>query len=561
LKEVRREMQERGIDTTIRSVSSAASEARTRLQSETTRVQSQRSTAESPAEASTRVSNAEFIVNGLKRHKTATVAGAILVLLIAGAVVFGVRSYLHAANSEVAVDSIAVIPFVNQTNDPNAEWISDGLTEAIINDLTQLPNLKVIARSSVFRYKGSGEPDPLAIGKELGVRAVLTGRMGQRGDTMLISAWLVDIRDNKQLWGEKYERKLVDMLSVQREIAREITNNLRPTLSGMEQLRADKQFTANAEAFQLYLKGRFYWNKRTPADFEKAIAFFQQAIEKDPNYALAYSGLADTYALFTTYSDEPPRQLMPKAKEAALKSLALDDNLAEGHASLGQIAAYYDYDFATVEREYRRAIELNPNYASAHQWFAEHLSATKRFDEALAEIRRALELDPLSVIVNRTYGDVLLEARRYNEAIEQYQRTLELDPNFATAHLFLGRAYEVRQMYDQAVAEYTRFAELEIGQQGSARTSDVYKKAGWTAYLQTSLDQLLQQSPQRRFDAFEIATLYARLGKKDQAIAWLEKTYEGRDFRMTKLSVAFEFDSLRDDPRFKELIRRIGLPE
>jgi tetratricopeptide (TPR) repeat protein len=413
----------------------------------------------------------------------------------------------------------------------------------------------------VFRYKGR-EVDPLAVGKELGVRAVLTGRLMQRGDTMRISTELVDIRDNKQLWGEKYERQLADMLSVQREIAREITNNLRPTLSGMEQSRMDKQFTANSEAFQLYLKGRFYWNKRTPVDFQKAIAFFQQAIEKDPNYALAYSGLADTYALLTAYSEEPPRQLMPKAKEAALKSLALDDHLAEGHASLGQIAAYYDYDFTTAEREYRRAIELNPNYAPAHQWFAEHLATKRRFDEALSEIRRALELDPLSVIMNRIYADILVDARRYDEAIEQYRRTLELDPNFQTAHYFLGRAYEAKGMYDEAVAEYTRTGQIggTIPKEALAR-AEIYKKSGWAAYVQANLDQLVEQPSQRKLPPFVIATFYARVGKKDQALAWLEKGYEERDFRMTILSVAFEFDSFRDDPRFKELIRRIGLPE
>jgi eukaryotic-like serine/threonine-protein kinase len=248
----------------------------------------------------------------------------------------------------------------------------------------------------------------------LGVRAVLTGRLMQRGERMVISAELVDIRDNKQLWGEQYERQLADMLSVQREIAREITNNLRPTLSGVEQSRADKQYTANAEAFQLYLQGRFYWNKRTPADFQKAIAFFEQAIGRDPNYALAYSGLADTYAVLTAYTNIPARQVMPKAKEAALKALALDDTLAEAHASMGQVARYYDYDFATAEREYRRAIELNPNYATAHQWLAEQLSALKRADEAIPEMRRALELDPLSLIINRIYADILVAARRYD---------------------------------------------------------------------------------------------------------------------------------------------------
>jgi len=253
---------------------------------------------------------------------------------------------------------------------------------------------------------------------------------------------------------------------------------------------------------------------------------------------------------------------MPKAKEAALKALALDDKLAEGHASLGQIAAYYDYDFPTAEREYRRAIELNPNYAPAHQWLAEHLATMRRFDEALAEIRRALELDPLSVIMNRILADILVDARRYDEAIEQYRRTLELDPNFATAHYFLGRAYEAKGMYDQAVAEYSRSSQIgTVIPKDALGRADVYKQSGWTAYVQANLEQLVERSPRRPLPPFVIATFYGRLGKKDEAIAWLEKGYEERDFRMTLLSVAFEFDSFRSDPKFQELVRRMGLPE
>lgn len=556
LKEVRREIEESGFDTTVPPVSSVSSEARTIWHPETTRVQSRPPTAES-----TRTSSAEFIVNELKRHKTATLVGAVLILVAAAAAVFGIRTYWHARNTEVAVESIAVIPFENQNNDSGAEWISDGLTESIINNLTQLPNLKVIARSSVFRYKGR-QTDPIAVGKELGVRAVLTGRLMQRGDTMLISAELIDIRDNKQLWGEQYETKLADMLSVQREIAREITNNLRPTLSGVEQSRMEKQYTANPEAYQLYLKGRFYWNKRTPADIQKAVPFFQQAIEKDSNYALAYSGLADAYTLIPVYTRVSSREYMPKAKEAALRALTLDDKLAEAHASLGQISDYYDYDFITAEKEYRRAIELNPNYATAHQWLAEHLSALKRNDEALIEIRRALDLDPLSVIMNRIYGDILVDGRRYDEAITQYQKTLDLDPNFPTAHYFLGRAYEFKGMYDQAVAEYTKSQAVSIiPPQEIQKLKDVYARSGWKAYLQMSIDLLMPDSRRALFPPFAIASFYARLGNNDETMKWLEKGYEEREFRMTLLSVSQEFDGMRSDPRFRELVRRMGLPE
>ena len=556
LKEVRREIQES--ESTVPPISSAGSEARTLWKSETTRVQSQPATTDSPASAATRASSAEFIVNGLKRHKTATILGAVLILIGAAAAVFGIRSYLHARDTEVAVESIAVIPFVNQNKDPNAEWISDGLTESIINNLTQLPNLKVIARSSVFRYKGR-ETDLLAVGKELGVRAVLTGRLMQRGDTMLISAELIDIRDNKQLWGEQYERHLADMLAVQREIAREITNNLRPTLSGVEQARMDKQFTANSEAYQLYLKGRYYWNKRTPSDLQKSVPFFEQAIEKDPNYALAYSGLADAYTLIPVYTDEQPREFMPKAKEAALKALALDDTLAEAHASLGQVTAYYDYDLVTAEKEYRRAIALNPNYASAHQWLAENLSALKRNEEALAEIRRALDLDPLSVIINRDYANTLADGRRYDEAIVQYKKTLDLEPNFITAHFFLGRAYEAKGRYDEAVAEYSKAQELTgVPAEAIKKLQRTYAQSGFRAYVEMNVEQTISQ---RNISPFVLASFYAKLNRSDQALALLEKGYEQRDFRMTFVSVSPEFDGMHSDPRFRELVRRMGLPE
>jgi len=561
LKEVRRELQERSADTTAAPAAIASSDAQTVLMSESTRVQSQPRTAEAAASITTRVSSAEFIVKEIRQHKTAALIGTAVVLLVAIAATVGFRSYLHASKTEVAVESIAVIPFMNQDNDPGSEWISDGLTESIINNLTQLPNLKVIARSSVFRYKGK-ETDPIAAGKALGVRAVLTGRLQHRGEKMLISVELIDIRDNKQLWGDQYERQLADMLSVQREIAREITNNLRPTLSGVEQSRMDKQYTANAEAFQLYLKGRFYWNKRTGPDLKRAIPFFEQAIQKDPNYALAYTGVADSYALIAVYTDEPPRDVMPKAKEAALKALALDDNLAEAHASLGQITEYYDYDFVTAEREYRRAIELNPNYATAHQWLAEHLCAVRRNDEAVAEIRRALELDPMSVIINRTYGDVLSDERKLDEAIQQYHKTLELDPNFPTAHYFLARAYEAKGSYDEAVKEYDAASRHDPVLAGTLdKANDIYKKSGWKAYVQFILEQLANNNGTRKFPAFVLAAFYAKADRPDEAIEWLEKGYEERDFRLTKLSGAFEFDGLRSDPRFRELLRRMGLPE
>ncbi len=559
LKEVRREVQDSAAGET-RERATSSDDAKT-WHSEATLVQSSAASTSPPSTSqTTRASSAEFIVSEIKRHKTATMIVAGLVVVAVAVTAFAIRSYLHAGSTEAAIESIAVIPFVNQNKDPSTEWISDGLTEGIINSMTQLPNLRVIARSSVFRYKGK-ETDPVTVGKDLGVRAVLTGRLMQRGDTMLISTELVDVRDNKQLWGEQYERKLTDMLSVQREIAREITNNLRPTLSGVEQSRANKQYTANPEAYQLYLKGRFYWNKRTVQDFQKAIGFFQEAIDKDPNYAMAFSGLADSYSLLTAYGTDSPRETMPKAKAAALKALELDNNLAEAHASLGALLINYEFDLAGGEKEYKRAIELNANYASAHQWLAEHLSTIKRHDEALAEIRRALELDPVSVIINRIYADILVAARRYDEAIQQFKKTIDLDPNFPTTHFFLARAYDAKGMYEK-LAEYTILTNLGVYRdEDLAEVKQAYAKSGWRGFLQASLAQFMKQNEKNPVPPFVIAGLHARLGNNDEAIKWLQKGYNERDFRLTYISVAWEFDGLRSDPRFVALLKKIGLPE
>jgi len=550
LKEVRRELESSGgSEATV--VTQSSSEAKTLWKDEATRTPG--GTTVAPASPDTKTSSAEYIVSEIKQHKTRFFLIAAALLAVVALATIAYRSFLHAGNTEVAVESIAVVPLVNETGNQNAEWVSDGLTESIINSLTQLPNLKVIARSTVFRYKGK-QTDPIAIGKELGVRAVLTGRISKGADdSLIISAELIDIRDNKQLWGDQFERKMADMLSVQRDIAREITTNLRPTLTGEQQSLAMKQHTQNPEAYSLYLKGRFYWNKRTPDDFEKAIAFFRQAIDKDPNYALAYSGLADSYALIAGYGSAPASESMPQAKAAAQKALALDDTLAEAHASMGQIYAY-DYEWESAEREYKRAIQLNPNYASARQWYAEHLSARGQHAEAIAEILRALDLDPLSLIINRVYADLLVAARRFDEAIEQYRKTIELDPSFATIHFFFGRAYVGKGMYREAVEEFKKASATMAG------LDEVFVKAGWKAYLQASVERMEKMSQHGYVPPFLLASFYGLLGDRDHTIQQLEKAYAGRDFRLTLLKVSFEFDSVRDDPRFIDLTKRVGIP-
>jgi len=435
------------------------------------------------------------------------------------------------------------------------------LTESIINSLTRLPNLKVIARSSVFHYKGK-ETDPMAVGKELGVRAVLTGRIMQRGDSLKISVELVDVRDNKQLWGEQYERKVSDLLSVQREIAKEISSNLRLKLSGAEQTRVTKHYTENAEAYQLYLKGRYFWNKRTGEALKKSIEYFNQAIEKDPSYALAYAGLADAYVLLSPYSAGSPQESYPKAKAAAKRSLELDETLAEAHSSLAQALVLYDWNLPESNREFQRAIELNPNYATAHHWYGYgNLVTMERFDEAIAEMKRAQELDPLSLIINAEVGMPYFYARQYDKAIEQFRKTLEMDQSFYYTHIFLGMAHEMKGSFQEAIAEYQKAKQLNDDPFVLALLGHAYAVSGKRDEALRTLDQLKEIAKQRYVGAYGFAIVHAGLGDKDQAFQWLERGYQDRALEMTRLKVDPFLDNLRSDPRFADLVRRVGLPQ
>jgi serine/threonine protein kinase/Tfp pilus assembly protein PilF len=498
-------------------------------------------------------SSAEYLVTGIKRHKLA-VAIALLVLVI-GAV--GLSAYLHARNTEVAIESIAVLPFDNQNHDPEAEYLADGLTDSIINSLTQLPNLKVIARSSVFRYKGK-QTDPIAVANELGVRAVLTGRIMQRGDHLTIGAELIDTGDNKQLWGEQYERKLSDLLSVQHEIAKEITSNLRLKLSGAAQERVTKHYTENPDAYQLYLKGRYFWDKRTGDGMSKARQSFNQAIELDPNYALAYSGLADTY-LFC-YCPLPRNETMPKAKAYTEKALAIDDSLAEAHTSLAFVKMNYQFDWSGAEKEFTRAIELSPNYPVAHQFYGGCLVQQGRTDQGLRECKRGLELDPLSLAINWYLGLNLYYARQYDKAMEQLRKTIQMEPNYHLAHNSLGRVYLEKGMYAEALSEFQTASKLRVEPVVSASNLAVfYAVSGNKSEAQKILDEVKQMPGQSDERPLMIARAYTALGEKDQAIEWLERAYQERAFSVFFLKVDPEFDSLRSDPHFADLMRRVGL--
>jgi eukaryotic-like serine/threonine-protein kinase len=501
-------------------------------------------------------SSAQYIVSGIKQHKLAA-AIASVVLVVAGV---GLAFYLHLRKGEVAIESIAVLPFQNRSTEADTEYLSEGLAESLIYRFSQLPNLRVSPTSSVFRYSGK-EIDPVKVGQELGVNAVLSGRIVQRGDNLTISAELVDVRYNRLLWGEQYDRKMSDLLATQREIAQEIVEKLKLKVSGEEKGLA-KHYTESNEAYQLYLKGRYYWNKRTGQALKKSIEYFNQAIEKDPSFALAYAGLADSYVV--PANNLPPREAMPKAKAAAMQALELDETLAEAHTSLARVLATYDWDRTGAEKEYKRAIELNPRYAIAHEWYGGWFEVMGRGDEAIAERKRALELDPLSLIINFELGLAFYYTRDYDRAIEQFQKTLELDQNFPPVQQFLPASYEQKLMYDKAITGFRNAMPPKGGSEWSfslAGLGHVYAVSGKKSEALAVLDELKKLSAQEYVPGPSIALIYAGLGEKDQAFAWLEKGYEERSFQMQWLKAEPRWDSLRSDPRFAGLVRRVGLSQ
>jgi TolB-like protein/Flp pilus assembly protein TadD len=466
----------------------------------------------------------------------------------------------NAKRARKVIDSLAVLPLVNAGRDAEMEYLSDGLTESIINSLSQLPQLKVMARSTVFRYKGR-EIDPQVIGRELGVRAVLTGRVIQLNENLIIRTELVDVADGWQLWGEQYNRNSADLLAVQEEISREISEKLRLKLSGEQKRRLAKRYTESTEAYQTYLKGRFYWNKRTLEGLRRGVEYFQQAIRLDPDYALAYAGLADSYLLMGSveYGALHPKEALQSAKVATLEALRLDGTLAEAHASLGYVRLF-DWDWSEAEKEYRRAVELNPNYPTAHHWYALYLTAMGRHAEAVAEIKRAQELDPLSLPIGVGVGWHFFLTRQYDRAIAEYQGVLEMEPNFYMAHLWLGLAYAHKGMFKEALEEYARAAALAGG--GPlvlAAEGHACALLGQRAQARRLLAELQELSQERYVSPYYVAAVHTALGERDEAFAWLDLAYENRSEGMVWLKVDPTLDSLRSSPRFAELVRGVGL--
>jgi len=452
-----------------------------------------------------------------KKSKTVVwaIAGIIALALVAG----GAFLWRSRSASE-QITSVAVMPFVNASNDPNSEYLSDGITESLINNLSQLPNLTVMARSSVFRYKGR-DVDPQTVAKDLKVQALVTGRIVQHGDQLIISSELIDARTNRNLWGDQYDRKVADALSVQQEITGAISAKLRERLSGETQKQVAKGGTSDPEAYQLYLKGLYYWEKRTPETLDKAKDYFSQAIERDPAYAMAYVGLANYYVAAPDYGPIPENVAAPKAKAAAEKALAIDPSSAEAHAALGG-SLWSLFDFSAAEAEFKRALEINPNLAHAHHWYGLFLSWEARHPEALPHLRRAIELDPLNLQYQSNFGQVLANAGQTEVAVEQLKKTLEMDPNFAYAHVELRNIYRDMGKYDLSLEEWKKASTLDNDREEitiAAGTAEVYAKSGTKAAIAREIELRKELAKRRYVDPTEIAYLYALLGDKEQTFA------------------------------------------
>jgi TolB-like protein/Tfp pilus assembly protein PilF len=468
------------------------------------------------------------------------------------------------AEEAKTVEALAVLPFENIGGDPQTEHLCDGIPESIIKSLYEVRSLKVRPFSSVSRYKGRGKDiDLQEVGRQLNVQAVLTGKLRQGKESLALSVELVDVRDLSGIWIGRYDRKRVDILPVQEEIVKQICAELGVRLSGEEKKRRDKRYTENAEAFELYLKGRYFQSSRTEESLKKSIAYFEQAIAKDRKYALAYAGLADSYTLLGNFGIRPPNEVSPKAKAKAEKALDLDDTLAEAHTALAFIRLDYDWNGTGARSELERAIELNPRYGRAHSLYACYFTARGRFDEGLAEIKGAVELDPLSLYLNSNLGWHLHMARRYDQAIEQFRTTLDLDPNYATAHEWLGLVYEQKRMYAEAIAEFQRAITLSGGRTAArAGLGHTYAVAGKRSEAQNIINQLKEQANHKYVSSYEIAMIFTGLGEKEQAIEWLKKAYEERDGWLALwLPVDPRFDALRSDPQFTDLLQRMGVAD
>ena len=485
-------------------------------------------------------------------------AGLLTLFLAVG----GFFGYKYLATTTKQINSIAVMPFENKSSDADTDYLSDGLAESLIYRLSQIPDLKVSPTSSVFRYKGKAT-DPQVVAKELGVDSVLTGRITQCGDNLNISVNLVDTQNSKSLWGEQYERKMSELLLTQKEIAAEITNNLKLKLSGESEQKLAKRYTDNNEAYQLYLKGRYHFAKRTKDDILKGIDYFQQAIQLDPNFALAYATIAESYNSLGKNADLPPKDVIPQAKAAATRALEIDPTLAEAHGALADSLALYDWNWAESEREYEKALQLDPNVSYIHLTRgASYFVPTGKRDEAVAELKRAAELEPLSLITNAVFGLSYLYAGQNEKALEQGKKAYDLEPDFRFGRQYLGYTYITLGRYDEAIALAEKRLKISPqSQEDLVIVGVAYAKSGRRPEAEQYLDQFKELAKTRYVRTVYTASIYAALGDKDKAFAELEKSFKDKDCFLPRTKLDPFMDSLRDDPRFKGLLKRMNLPE
>ena len=555
LKELRRELESGAdFDTTVPPPASSATALRTdggsTIQSTVARSGSMPPTA----------SSAEYLVSGIRKHKRSVgVTLAILLVVISGAGYWFFKYRGSAGGGNEAINSIAVLPFQNKSDDADTDYLSDGLAESLIFRLSQIPGLKVSPTSSVMRYKGK-DTDVAKTANELGVDAVMTGRLVKRGDNLNITVELVDIRNNKSLWGEQYERKMSDLLATQREIAAAITQKLQLKLAGNDTKGISKRYTDNNEAYQLYLKGRFYFARRTDEDIRRSIELFQQAIKLDPKFALAYVGVAESYNVMPSYPYMSPNEANPFAKAAVAKALEIDPDLPEAHTVAGMIAATYDWDWVKAEREFKRSLELDANLAITHYRYAwVYLSPLGRHDEAIAEMRRAMELEPLSLVQGANFAAVYLYARQFDKALDQARKTYDLDPNLVTSQNWMCHSLDVNGMYAEslAISEKAALSNRSL----EAALGYAYAKGGRRQEAEAVLKQWKEIEKTKYVSNYWMAVVHVALGERDAAFAELEKAYQAHDWFLQRLKVDPFMDSLRNDPRFADLVKRVGLPQ
>src|SRR5258706_4295776 len=505
----------------------------------------------SQSSLSSRASSAEYIVSGFRHHKLA----AVITLLVLVAAAAGLFLYLKARNTAVAIASIAVMPFVNASGNAAIEYLSDGMIETLITSLSQIPGLNVKARSSVFRYKGK-ETNPKTVGKELKVQAILNGRVAQRGDQLAVNLELVDVQTENVIWSEQYNRKQTDLVSLQSDIARDVSSKLKIKLSGADEQKFTKNYTQNTEAYKLYLQGRFYANKRTPKDSRKAIDCFQQAVRIDPNYAVAYAVLGISYAYLTIYGDEPASETFPKAREYSLKATELDSTLAEPHILLGLLKFLQDHDFAGWERESQQALAANPSSTDAHRLNGFRLMFLGRFDEALAEEQRALEIEPLSTAGNINYAYALFYSGRIDESEAQTKKAIELAPDFWMSHYYLYNIYRFKGNYAEAVEELAKSKELRDETEAARLIRESFAKGGWQGFLRAVT---VEHAPMK-MTAYNMAGFYAETGDKDRAFAALNEALDKADQFIGFVKIDPFMKPLRDDARFQQFVKRVGFP-